>query len=1027
MPRMRILSATEQKEFDTPPVFDAQQRKQFFEFPKALLEMAQTFRKPAHQIGFLVSCGYFKAAKRFFSSKDYHQRDIDYVARRMNVQSDSLSVTSYANRTRQRHEHIILEFYGFQRFDGEAEQSVILEIASMVQSQLKPKLIFFRCIDRVVSQHIQVPNCHRLTGMILSALNQRKRDLSAIIEQTLQPHTRKFLEKLFVKEIDSDVTEDTETTDDAASTPPKTVRYRLTLLKKLSQSTRPTKVRKRVEDLADLAELHTQLTPVLTAMNLNHEGIRYYAGSVIKSQIFQLNQRSDEDRYVHVTAFIVHQYYRLHDNLVDVLLSVVQSFQNTCQREHKEQIYGQRKVRNENLSGLLSRLDDYVFAVLKKIRKLTHDDKLTNDDKVDKIRFLLKDGKDEELAGLKIGLEEELSDGDYFDVLETRSVRLQNRVSPILKALSFQAEPGAAALMEAIEHFKAKDGVIFSSAPLDFLELHEQKAVVGADDEKFRTSLYKAFLFMHTASSIKSGNLNLEQSYKHRSMDDYLISKNCWKQEKKQLLERAELTEFADPKQVLRALDEALYEQYQTTNNNAIKGDNPHLKTIANGSFRIATPALDDKESDPLQQYFPERHYVPLTEVLSTVNRHCDFLGELQHWQQRHIRGTVSNRALYAGVMALGCGIGIQKMGWISSKITENELAHAVNWYFSLDNIRSANDRVVKFMDEMDLPRIYQKSQNKLHTASDGQKFEVRTDSLNANHSFKYFGKGQGVSAYTFIDERNLLWHSLVFSAAERESAYVIDGLMRNDVVKSDIHSTDTHGYSEAIFATTHLLGFSYAPRIKNLKKQSLYIFNSRKNEDQSNWKIRPDKYVSEDGIIENWDDFLRLIVTIKLKETTASDIFRRMNSYSKQHTLYKAMKAFGQIIKTLFILRYLDELELRQAIEKQLNKVELANRFTRAVAVGNPREYTQAEKEEQEIAESCNRLIKNCIICWNYLYLSQKLAKTETKEAEKRILEAIATHSVVAWRHLNLLGEYDFSDEKLQDTVGIPPQKLAA
>jgi len=43
--------------------------------------------------------------------------------------------------------------------------------------------------------------------------------------------------------------------------------------------------------------------------------------------------------------------------------------------------------------------------------------------------------------------------------------------------------------------------------------------------------------------------------------------------------------------------------------------------------------------------------------------------------------------------------------------------------------------------------------------------------------------------------------------AAERESAYVIDGLMGNDVVKSDIHSTDTHGFSEAIFAVTHLLG----------------------------------------------------------------------------------------------------------------------------------------------------------------------------------------------------------------------------
>ena len=91
----------------------------------------------------------------------------------------------------------------------------------------------------------------------------------------------------------------------------------------------------------------------------------------------------------------------------------------------------------------------------------------------------------------------------------------------------------------------------------------------------------------------------------------------------------------------------------------------------------------------------------------------------------------------------------------------------------------------------------------------------MRKESLNANYSFKYFGKGQGVSAYSFIDERQLLWHSLVFSAAERESAYVIDGLMRNDVVKSDIHSTDSHGYSEAIFAAAHLLGISYAPRLK--------------------------------------------------------------------------------------------------------------------------------------------------------------------------------------------------------------------
>jgi hypothetical protein len=40
------------------------------------------------------------------------------------------------------------------------------------------------------------------------------------------------------------------------------------------------------------------------------------------------------------------------------------------------------------------------------------------------------------------------------------------------------------------------------------------------------------------------------------------------------------------------------------------------------------------------------------------------------------------------------------------------------------------------------------------------------------------------------------------------------------------------------------------------------------------------------------------------------------------------------------------------------------------AVSVGNPHEFIQPEKQEQEIAEGCKRLIKNCITCWNYLYL---------------------------------------------------------
>jgi TnpA family transposase len=560
--------------------------------------------------------------------------------------------------------------------------------------------------------------------------------------------------------------------------------------------------------------------------------------------------------------------------------------------------------------------------------------------------------------------------------------------------------------------------MITKNSPLDFLKETEKKSVIS---NGFRSPLYKIYLFLHIAQSIKSGQLNLQDSYKYRSLDGYLIDKDKWDRTKEMLISQANLSQFQDPKTILSSLKDALLNRYNNFNHPIRLSQNSHLRIQKDLSFSIRTPALEEQSSEKLRPYFPEKHIISLPEVLATIQKQTNFLESFTHWQnQYHKKSSFNQKTLYAGIIGLGCSIGISKMSRISSQIGEHSLYNTVNWYFSLENIRSANDQIVSFMDKLELPNLYRRVDEQLHTASDGQKFEVRGESLNANYSFKYFGKNQGISVNSFIDERHFLWHSLVFSASERESAYVIDGLMHNETVKSDIHSTDTHGYSEAIFATTHLLGISYAPRIKNLKKQRLYGFKEWDKETMNSWKIKPSQSVSEALIIEQWDEILRFIATIKLKEATASDIFRRLNSYSKQHKLYQALKAFGQIIKTDFILRYLDDIDLRQAIEKQLNKVELANGLTRAVAVGNPREFVQTEKEEQEIAEACNRLIKNSIICWNYLYLTKKIFQFKDSEQKETLKKAIQTHSVLCWEHINLLGEYDFSDEKLKDSIGL-------
>jgi TnpA family transposase len=313
-----------------------------------------------------------------------------------------------------------------------------------------------------------------------------------------------------------------------------------------------------------------------------------------------------------------------------------------------------------------------------------------------------------------------------------------------------------------------------------------------------------------------------------------------------------------------------------------------------------------------------------------------------------------------------------------------------VNWYFSLQNVQGANDRILQWVDRMHLPNLYRRKDEVLHTSSDGQKFGVAVDSLNANYSFKYLGKDKGVSVVTFIDMRELMWHSTVISSADREAPYVIDGLMHNDVIQSDVHSTDTHGYSEIIFAVTHLLGFEFAPRIKGLGRQQRYAFKPRKHYEELEHVLLPHRSIREAFIEDQWDEVLRFIATIRLKVTTASQLFKRLNAYSKQHPLYRALKEFGKAPKTRFILKYVDDPAFRQAIEKQLNKVEGSNKFSKAIAFGHSQEFIQSEKEDQEIAEGCRRLIKNAIVCWNYLYLSRELDKQKDEAHRAELIEAI-------------------------------------
>src|SRR5204863_2098087 len=86
-----------------------------------------------------------------------------------------------------------------------------------------------------------------------------------------------------------------------------------------------------------------RLGNVITAINLSDEGTRYYAQFVLQSRTNQMLQKSEQDKYLHIIAFIIHQYYKLQDGLIDTLVQVVQHAVNKAKEQEKTAYFDKRE------------------------------------------------------------------------------------------------------------------------------------------------------------------------------------------------------------------------------------------------------------------------------------------------------------------------------------------------------------------------------------------------------------------------------------------------------------------------------------------------------------------------------------------------------------------------------------------------------------------------------------------------------------------------------------------------------------
>ena len=609
----------------------------------------------------------------------------------------------------------------------------------------------------------------------------------------------------------------------------------------------------------------------------------------------------------------------------------------------------------------------------------------------------------------------------FMKHLEKLSQSLTNKCKPILLALNFNFEETQQIIGKTIKKYRDCDGKIDSSFTKKILP-GKYKELVGKDTT-FNKGLYSVLFFNEVSKRIISEEINFHDSYEYTSLDSLQMPLEEYNKYRDIHLENADMLQFSSWSKLKKSLSLKLDSEYHTINRRIIDDKNSFIQMDSDGNMQVCiqkNTQLSTLMLSPKERLYPAESTIPLCEVLATVNAATGFLDEFTHKSISGVNNRPPERDLIAVIMGHGFHFGPKKFADLSDELNKDTLENISKEYLSNGNLNNSNDSIFQLLDKLPVAELFNNGQ----TSSDGQKYSVSNETLHGNYSFKYGGKDKVIVPYNGIDSRSASFNSLIAEGSRKEAHYMLDVVLNNSAVETKMHSTDTHGYSEAIFCMAGLTGINFAPRIKKFQKSGLTAFKTRGSYERSGYPVLPNFRVKENAIEESYERMLRLAVSLKLGYTTSEKIFRRLNSYSKHNPLYIALVELGRVWKTSHLLRYMNDESYRSDIQVQLNKGESLNKLDRALAIGSP-DYSEVDKDEQSITETCKRLIKNCLICWNYMYLSQRLIDAKDTKEKQYIISRILETSVVSWQHFQIHGKFDLSDRQLIDSRDFNVSKM--
>ena len=614
-----------------------------------------------------------------------------------------------------------------------------------------------------------------------------------------------------------------------------------------------------------------------------------------------------------------------------------------------------------------------------------------------------------------IGEAEELArpeDFDYLALVGDGFGQLRRYTPALLGALTMKAAPSARELLAGVEVLKGMNErqarKVPDDAPTAFVRKRWKSLVQTPDglDRRF----YELCVLSELKNALRSGDIWVQGSRQFKDFEEYLVpaSRFAAQREQEKLGQKAlGLAVETDDERFLQDRLALLGRELATVERLAAAGELPDAAVTSGGRLKI-TPldsAVPDEAQALTQQASGLLPHLKITELLLEVD---DWTGFTRHF--RHLKsgeGAEDRQLLLTAILADAINLGLSKMAESCPGTTYARLTWLQAWHVRDETYAAGLAELTNAQLRQPFAGHWGDGTT---SSSDGQNFRAGGRGQSAGQVNLKYGPEPGVQFYTHVSDQYSPFHTKVINATVRDATHVLDGLLYHESdLRIEEHYTDTAGFTDHVFALMHLLGFRFAPRIRDLADKRLFVLGDGNKGDARPYPTLTSMIggsVNVRHIRAHWEEILRLAASIKQGTVTASLMLRKLGSYPRQNGLAVALRELGRIERTLFTLDWMQNVELRRRVQIGLNKGEAKNALARAVFFNRLGEIRDRSYENQRYRASGLNLVVAAILLWNTVYLER--AVQAIREAGKDVDGTLLAHlSPLGWEHINLTGDY--------------------